>query len=77
MPLPARHDGVDEALELALLALRVERPVGLVAPLPVRDAEQVLQAAVTREGVALEVEEEVAGRRLGERRETLVRLHGV
>ena len=66
---------VDEALELALLGRRVERPARLVASVPVREAEEVLQAAVAGEAVALEVEEEVAGRRLGERREALVRRH--
>ena len=75
MPFPALHDRVDEALELALLGLRVERPARLVASVPVREPEEVLQAALAGEGVALEVEEEVAARRLGERRETLVPLH--
>ena len=41
---------------------------------PVRGAEQVLQAAVRRERVAFDVEEDVARRRLGQRREPLVRL---
>ena len=64
MLLPARHDRIDEALEHTLLGLLVERPSCLVPAVPLRDAEQVLQTAVRREGVPFEVEEDVAGRRL-------------
>ena len=72
--LPARHDGVDEALEHALLPRRLERPRRVVVAAAVRDAEQVLEPAVGREEVAFEVEEHVAVRRLGQRRKSLVGL---
>ena len=74
--LPARHDVVDEALEHAPLARRVKRPRRVVVAVAVRDGEQVLEPAVHREGVPFEVEEHVAVRRLGERREPLVGLDG-
>ena len=57
-------------LSLAL----VERPRRVVVAAAVRDAEQVLEPAVGREDVAFEVEEHVAVRRLGQRRESLVGL---
>ena len=72
--LPPRHDVVDEAPEHAFLARRVERPGPVVVAVAVRDAEQVLEPATRRENVAFEVEEHVAGRRLGQRREPLVGL---
>ena len=59
---PTRHEPVDEVLERAPLGRRVERPARLVAAVAVHGAEEVLQAAVPREGVALDVEEDVAGR---------------
>ncbi len=72
---PARHDPIDEALEHAFrLGLLVERPLRAVPAAAVRDAEQVLETAVRREGVPFEVEEDVAVRRLRQRRESLVRL---
>ena len=71
---PARHDVVDEALEHALLARRVERPRRVVVAVAIHDAEQVLKPAVGREDVTFEVEEHIAVRRLGQRREPLVRL---
>ena len=72
--LPPCHDVVDEALEHTLLARRVERPRPVVVVVAVRDAEQVLQPAVDREDVTLEVEEHVPVRRLGQPREPLVGL---
>ena len=74
MLLPPRHDAVDEALERRFLARRVEGPVGVVRAVPGRGAEQVLQAAVRRERVSFEVEEDIARRRPGQRRESLARL---
>ena len=76
MLFPARHDVVDEALERVLLARRVERPRRVVVAVVVRDAEQVLDPAVCCEGVPFEVDEHVAVRRLGQRREPLLRLDG-
>ena len=74
MLFPVRHDVVDEALERALLARRVECPRRVVVAVAVRDAEQVLEPAVRCEGVPFEVEEHVAVRRLWQRREPLVGL---
>ena len=71
---PAHRYPIDEAFEHALLGLLVERPVRVVPAVPVRDAEQVLETAVRREGVPFEVEEDVAVRRFRQRRESLVRL---
>ncbi len=86
----ARLDPVDEALEGGLLALAVESPDDLVANLtgawlqpgtccavgsPVAPAEEVLEPARRLvEGVALEVEPDVARRRLREQPEAAVLL---
>ena len=69
---PAPGDGpVDEALEDLALAVAIARPGGLVAHsavlVAVAPAEQVLEPARRLvEGMALEVEPDVAERRLGQ-----------
>ena len=59
---PAFHDRVDEALEGAALLGAIEGPGIPVLGLG-REPEQVLEATASREGVPLEVEEDVARRR--------------
>ena len=71
---PARHEPVDEVLERAPLGRRVERPARLVATVAVHRAEEVVQAAVPREGVPFDVEEDVARRGRRQRGEPPVRL---
>ena len=59
---------VDEPLERRLLGVGVVRPDALVAGACAPPAPQVLDAAVADVGVALEVEEDVAGARVGKQR---------
>ena len=72
MLLPARHDAIDETLERELLTRWVERPVRVVAAVPTRGSEEVLKPAVRREGVAFEIEEQVASRGFRQRGKSLV-----
>ena len=70
-----RVDEVDEPLEGGLLLLAARRPQRLERVVAVAEAPEVLEAALgIPERVALEVEEEVAGRRVGEERESGCRL---
>src|SRR5438105_10928119 len=74
----ARVDEVDEVLEHPLLLAAIVRPEGGEARLAAADlghAEEVLEAAVgLPERVALDVEEEVARRRLWEQAEAALGL---
>ena len=67
---------VDELLERPALVLAVVGPevavLRLTGVVEVHDAEQILEAALEREAVAFHVEEHVAGRRFGQRREPAV-----
>ena len=60
------------SLERALLLGRVRRPERRVAAARVADAEQVFAPAVEREPVALEIEEEIAARRLRQAQEAVL-----
>jgi len=60
---------VDEVLEDRLLRLPIERPECAVLALVQRVAEEVFEAAVGDERIALDVEEDVAGRWFGKERE--------
>ena len=60
---PSRHDEIDEFLEAALFVGARERPIalideGVVCPLE-QIAEQVFEAVLADEGVALEVEKHI------------------
>ena len=76
--LPARHQPIGEPLERPLFLFVVQRPQSCVAQFPVvvrrLVAEEVLEAVRPDEGVALEVEEDVAGRRFRQQGEAHVRL---
>src|SRR5204863_2316499 len=60
---------VDEVLEDRLLGLPIERPECSVLAIVQRVAEEVLEAAVCDERIALDVEEDVTGRWFGKQRE--------
>src|SRR6266852_607603 len=62
-------DGVDELLEDRLLGLPIERPGRPVLAVVHRVAEAVFQSAVRDERITLDVEEDVARRRLGKERQ--------
>jgi hypothetical protein len=62
MRLPPRDNEVDELLEDPLLLRPVEGPVAVVGAVRIGVAEEVLDTEGERVRVALEVEEEVAGR---------------
>ena len=68
-------DEVDERLEGRSLLLAGRRPERLERVVAVDEAPEVLEAALgVPERVALEVEEEIAGRGVGEQREAGFRL---
>ena len=69
---PARRDAVDETLERTLLGGFIERPAAVVSAVPIRGSEEVLEPAARREGIAFEIEEEVARRGCRQRGESLV-----
>ncbi len=66
------EDAIDDLLERALFLGRARRPERRVAAAHVADAEQILAAAVEREAVAFEIEEEIAARRLGQAQEAVL-----
>ncbi len=64
---------VHHLLEGALLGLGIVRPEGMVARAPLHhlgDSEEVLETVLADKRVAFHVEEQVGGRRLGQRLES-------
>src|SRR5438128_2129004 len=78
--LESREHEVEERLARRPLVRARERPAALVRPRPAPVAEgpagQVLEAAVAEEGIALEVEEHIAARRLGQPSQPSIGLDG-
>ena len=66
------EDAIDHVFERAFLLGRVRRPERRVAVARVGDAEEIFAAAVEREPIALEIEEQIAARRLGQAQEAVL-----
>src|SRR5437016_11538416 len=81
--IQARDDEIDQFLERALLArkgklaIAIPRPERMVVPTVVQDAEQVVETILERVWISLDVEEQIAGRRLGQRRQASLRIYAL
>ena len=69
-PFPALGHQVHEGLEDLALSAAVEGPAVVIVTVPVNETEEILETAVRGRPGALDVEEQVAVGRLGERQQT-------